>query len=110
MRAKNVKKSDDLFDIEEVSAYFGISETTVRRKVRKRRETGVGFPLPLLSAGSRLLWRKSDIENWKGEDEAETVMFMPSTPSIPPAVQQSHEQIQRELRKLGVKLPEKKNN
>ena len=63
--SKNVKKSDDLFDLPEVSAYFGISETTVRRKVRKRRETGVGFPLPLLSAGSRLLWRKEDILNFR---------------------------------------------
>ena len=110
IRSKTMQKSPDLWDIAEVAAYFGTSESTIRRKTKKRRETGYGFVPPLFSAGSRLLWRKADIEAWKGEDAAETVMFMPSTPSMPPVAQQSHEHVQRELRKLGVKLPEKKNN
>ena len=73
--SKNVKKSDDLFDLSEVAAYFGISESTVRRKVRRSRKNGCGFPIPLLSARSRLLWRKSDILDFKGED-AETIDFI----------------------------------
>jgi len=104
--SKNVKKSDDLFDLAEVSAYFGISESTVRRKVRKSRENGCGFPIPLLSARSRMLWRKSDIENWKGED-AETVIFdpsmvpaMPQVPTLP-----TSEQVRKGLERHGIKLP-----
>ena len=106
MKAKNVKKSDDLFDLSEVAAYFGISESTVRRKVRKSRENGVGFPIPLLSARSRLLWRKSDILDFKGED-AETIDFnpsmvpvMPQAPTLP-----SSEQVRRGLERHGIILP-----
>ena len=104
--SKNVKKSDDLFDLPEVAGYFGISETTVRRKVRKRRETGVGFPLPLLSSGSRLLWRKEDIVNFRGED-AETIDF---NPSMVPSMSQAppiptSEQVRKGLERHGIKLP-----
>ena len=104
--SKNIKKSDDLFDIEELSAYFGISESTIRRKVRKSRENGCGFPIPLLTAGSRLLWRKADILNFRGED-VETIVFdpsqipsMPQTPPIP-----SSAQVRAGLAKHGIILP-----
>ena len=102
-----MKKSSDLWDITEVAAYFGVSESTIRRKVRKSRENGIGFIIPLFSAGSRLLWRKSDVLAWQGEGAAEAVMFMPS---MPPVLQQSHEQIQNELRRLGVRLPKTDKN
>ena len=106
MRAKQIQKSDDLFDLEEVSAYFGISESTVRRKVRKSRENGCGFPIPLLSARSRLLWRKSDILNFRGED-AETIDFdpsqIPSMPQAPPIPTSA--QVRAGLEKHGIKLP-----
>ena len=104
--SKKIQKSDDLFDLEEVSAYFGISESTIRRKVKKSRENGVGFPIPLLSAGSRLLWRKSDILNFRGED-AETIDFnqlqIPSMTQAPPIP--NNAQVRRGLEKHGVKLP-----
>ena len=103
-------KSQDLWDINEVAAYFGTSESTIRRKVKKRRENGYGFVPPLFSAGSRLLWRRADIESWQGEGSEEVVMFMPSTPPMPPVSQQSHAQVQRELQKLGVRLPKTDNN
>jgi len=104
--SKNVKKSDDLFDLSEVAAYFGISESTVRRKVRKSRENGVGFPIPLLSARSRLLWRKEDILNFKGED-AETIDFNPSmVPSMPQAPPlPTSAQVRAGLARHGIILP-----
>jgi len=98
-------RSSDLWDVVQVANYYGVSTSTIRRKVKKSRERGYGFVAPLFSSGSRLLWRKSDILEFKGEDVAETVMFMPSTPSMPPVSQQSHEQVQRELQRLGVRLP-----
>jgi predicted DNA-binding transcriptional regulator AlpA len=101
-----MKKSADLLDLKEVAGYFGISESTVRRKVRKSRENGFGFVLPLFSAGSRLLWRRSDIESWKGEEPDEVIMYNPSVPSFPTAQMPSQAQVHQELRKLGVRLPE----
>ena len=103
--SKNIKKSDELFDLAEVAGYFGISESTVRRKVRKHRENGSGFILPLFSQG-RLLWRKSDIVNFRGED-AETIVFDPSmVPSMPqaPPIPTSAE-VRRGLARHGIKLP-----
>ena len=106
MSTKQIQKSDDLFDLSEVSAYFGISESTIRRKVRKSRENGGGFILPLFSQGSRLLWRKEDIVNFRGED-VETIDFDPSqVPSLsqaPPIP--SSAQVRRGLEKHGIKLP-----
>jgi len=106
-----MQKSPDLMDITELAAYYGVSESTIRRKVRKSRENGCGFITPIFSAGSRLLWRRVDVENFRSED-AETIHFHPSSvPSIPPAAQiKNHAQVQRELQKLGVKLPTADNN
>ena len=105
MKTKNVKKSDDLFDLPEVAAYFGVSECTIRRKVKMRRENGVGFVAPLFSQG-RLLWRKSDIENWRGED-AETINFdpsmVPSMPQAPPLPTSA--QVRAGLARHGIILP-----
>ena len=102
-------KSVDLLDINEVANYFGISESTVRRKVKKSRENGFGFILPLFSQGSKLLWRKEDVLSWTGEN-SETIVFNPSVPSIPATQMKSHVQAQRELRALGVKLPGDESN
>ena len=105
MKTKNVKMSDDLIDLEGVSNYFGLSKCTIRRKVRKHRENGCGFVLPLFSQG-RLLWRKSDIENFRGED-AETVDFNPSmVPSMsqaPPLPTSA--QVRAGLARHGIILP-----
>ena len=105
-----MQKSTDLWNIIEVANYFGVSAATIRRKVKKSRENGTGFILPLFSAGSRLLWRKSDIEAWQGEGAVETVMFSPSVPSTPQPQMQSQAQVQRELQRLGVRLSKTKNN
>jgi predicted DNA-binding transcriptional regulator AlpA len=100
-----MQKSQDLLDLKEVASYFGVSESTIRRKVKKRRENGCGFILPLFSQGSRLLWRKSDVLSWEGEGQEEVIMYTPSVPSLAPVQTKSHSQVQRELRALGVKLP-----
>ena len=100
-------KSLELWGIKEVAAYYGVSETTIRRKVRKRRENGFGFVIPIFSQGSKLLWRRVDVENFQCED-VEPIVFNSSP--VPSPQMKSHEQAQRELRALGVKLPNQSNN
>ena len=103
-------KSLDLWDITEVASYYGVSESTIRRKVKKRRENGFGFISPIFSQGSKLLWRRVDVENFRCED-ADTIVFNPSpVPAILATQTKSHAQAQRELRALGVKLPNQPNN
>ena len=98
--------STDLLSLDDICRYFGVSESTIRRKVRDRRDGNGTFPLPLFKRGCRLLWRKSEIEAWQGED-GETVMFTPS--QVPPnqrAIQiPSSAQVRRGLEAFGISLP-----
>ena len=97
-----MKKSDDLFDLNDMCNYFGLSESTIRRRVRNSRDGNGNFPLPLFASGSRVLWRKSEIESWRGED-AETITFT-ATPG-PPSVQTRHaNQVRKGLEELGIKF------
>ena len=101
-----MQPNPDLIDLAGVCAYFNLSESSIRRKVRDSRD-GIGnFPLPLFKSRCRVLWRKSDIEAWRGED-AETVSFTPSqVPLGHSAVQiPSSAQVRKGLEALGVRLP-----
>jgi len=106
-----MKTSEDLLSLVDLSNYFGVSESTIRRKVREHREGNGTFPLPLFKRGCRLLWKKSDITNWSGED-GETISFTPSP--IPPIPQgtsaKNSAQIRQGLLALGVKLPTPSGN
>lgn len=94
--------SNDLLSLEQVGEYFGLSESTIRRKVRASRKGLGNFPLPLFSANSRVLFRRSEIENWRGED-AEVTTFNPS--SIPQSLQpQNAAQVRRVIETLGTKI------
>ena len=71
-------KSENLFDLADICRYFGLSESSVRRRIRDSRESnGATFPLPLFERGQRLLWRRCDVEAWRGKD-AEAVALAPS--------------------------------
>ena len=99
---KKANKNPELFDMVEVCNYFGFSETTTRRRIRESREGRGNFPLPLFKSGSKVLWRKIDIESWAGE-EAGSTTFTPSmvtaTPSVPT---QTDAQVRKGLKALGV--------
>ena len=101
-----MKTSNDLLTLAEVCAYFGLSESTVRRKVRDSRDGNGNFPLPLFKSKCRVLWKKSDIENWNGVDGA-TIAFTPvlNLPPHLPAQVKTDAQIRRGLQALGVNLP-----
>ena len=103
-------KSQDLFDLREVCAYYGYSESTVRRRVRDAREGKGSFPLPLFPSRSRNLWKRSDIENWSGE-KGEVITFTPSLVSpMLPVRPQNLSQVHKGLQALGVKLPVQQGN
>jgi predicted DNA-binding transcriptional regulator AlpA len=103
----------ELLTLSEVAAYFMISESSVRRKVRLAREQQGLFPLPIFSKGSKLRWKRSDILEWDGENTEFT--FTPSLPLSSHQAVQTKDQAQthRELRrKHGIDLSQSsdKNN
>jgi len=102
-----MKTNDDLLNLAGVCAYFGLSESTIRRKVRNSRKCIGNFPLPLFSSGCRVLFRKSDIESWRGED-AEVITYTPplTLPTHQATPVKTNAQVLRELEALGVKLPD----
>jgi len=104
-----MKKNPNLYDLKDVCNYFGLSEASIRRKVRATRAGEGCFPLPLFGSGCRLIWRKVDIESWRGED-AEVITYTPAILSQSPnrVQSQSNAIANAKLEALGVKLP--KNN
>jgi predicted DNA-binding transcriptional regulator AlpA len=102
MKAKKI--SEDLIDLKGVCDYYGLSESTVRRKIRETREGRGNFVLPLFGTKCRIVFRRSDIENWRGED-AEVVTFTSSLPPQNPQVVQSDAQVRKGLEALGIKFP-----
>jgi len=96
----------DLLDINAVSKYFSLSESSIRRRVRATREGNGNFPLPLFGSGCRVLWRKSDIENWRGED-AEVITYTPSLvlPAQPVVPIKNKAQVRKGLEAHGITFP-----
>jgi predicted DNA-binding transcriptional regulator AlpA len=106
-KENNMKKNDDLFSMADVCEFFGLSESTIRRKIKNSRDGEGNFPLPLFGSKCRVLWKKEDILNWGGED-SETIHYTPSLPPPTHSVTQmkNNTQVRKELEKLGIKLPE----
>jgi predicted DNA-binding transcriptional regulator AlpA len=106
MGVKIMQKSNELFDIHEVGADFGLSESSVRRRVRDSREGRGNFPLPLFKSGCRVLWKKSDILAWSGED-SDILSITPSPiPSFPKAIPVFNAaQTRKALENFGINLP-----
>jgi predicted DNA-binding transcriptional regulator AlpA len=109
MKTKKMKLNDDLLDLKGVCNYFGLSETTIRRKIKDTREGRGNFILPLFGSICRILFRRADVENWKGED-AEVVSFTPSLPPPNPQVLPSDAEVRRGLEAMGIKYPCKPSN
>ena len=100
------KTSNDLFSIADVCSYYGLSEATIRRKVKESRDGKGNFPLPLFKSGCRVLWKRADILAWGGED-ADTIEF--NALSIPPTLQAaptiSDDRVRRGLQRYGIDPP-----
>jgi len=99
-------KNPELFTLEDVCAYFDLSASSIRRRVRDSRNNNGTFPIPLHKSHCRLVWRKSDIVNWAGED-ADTIEFnslsIPPTPQAAPTI--SDDRVRRGLKRYGIDLP-----
>ena len=59
-----MSKNAELFTIEEVCQYYGLSEQTIRRRIKDSKQ-GIGtFPRPIFGYGRKALWKRSEIESW----------------------------------------------
>jgi len=99
-----MKKNKDVYGITDICSYYGLSESTIRKKVRESRNGESNFPLPLFKRGCKALWRKSDIEAWSGE-EGEVINFAPALSSVAPVPTQSLNETRKRLEKFGISLP-----
>lgn len=99
-------KNPDLMDIRQVCEYFDLSETTIRRHIRERKDGTGTFPLPLFKSRCRVLWKRIDIEAWSG-DGTEIIMFTPSSVSAPSPAAHARQvaQVAKGLAAHKLKLP-----
>jgi hypothetical protein len=100
-----MKTNPELFDLADVCAYFNLSESSIRRRIRAAKNGTSNFPLPLFSSG-RVLFRRDLIVNWTGED-SETIEYNPLSPSTTPQVIQTKTdaQVRKGLARFGIDLP-----
>jgi len=105
-----MKTNPDLFDIGDVCQFFNLSESTVRRHIRERKEGTGTFPLPLFKSKCRNLWRRADITAWRGEADVEVVTLTGSLTSPTPPVQPLAETRKRLASEFGIQLDGESNN
>lgn len=91
-------KSNAFMDIKQVAEYFGVSVSTIRRRIKERKECEGSFPLPVFGFGNIARWRRSDIESWN-EVEPEVI-----TVETPAQRNQKLEATHKDLAELGVKV------
>lgn len=60
-----MSKNTDLLSIQEICQYYGLSEQTIRRRIKEAKAGRSSFPRPIFGYGKKALWHKGDIENWK---------------------------------------------
>jgi predicted DNA-binding transcriptional regulator AlpA len=100
-----MNSNNDLLDLAEVSKYFGLSQSTIRRMIRQSREGLNSFPLPLLKRGSKIIFRRTDIENWEGDNVEYSLTPSLSLSSHQAVQTKDQAQTHRELRrKHGIDL------
>jgi len=88
--------NQELMNIKQVAEYYSISESTVRRRLRERKNGDGTFPIPIFGFGRIARWRKSDIESWS-EIEPEIV-----TVETPTQRNRKVELAQQGLASLGI--------
>ena len=67
-----MQKSIEFVNIQEVCEYYGLSEQTIRRRIKEAKKGRSSFPKPIFGYGRKALWRRSEIENWTETEPGET--------------------------------------
>jgi len=88
--------------VKEVAEYFCVSESTIRRRIRDRKN-GIGtFLVPAFGFGKIARFRRTDVENWSEE--------VPEIITVETPAQQNRkvELAQKGLADFGIKVSKKK--
>ena len=59
-----MKKNSNLFKIQEVAQYFGLSVQSIRRRIKEAKQNKSSFPRPVFGYNRKALWRRPEIESW----------------------------------------------
>jgi len=68
-----MEQDKGLFTIQDLCRYFGLSEQTIRRRIKEAKEGMGTFPKPIFGYGRKGLWRIEDIMNWTETKEREAL-------------------------------------
>ena len=73
----------ELLDVKEVAALLRLSKPSIYLKIQQRRRGCGDFPLPIGDHKQRLLWLKSDIDQWILQRAARNNPPAPQDASVP---------------------------
>jgi predicted DNA-binding transcriptional regulator AlpA len=90
----------------EVSRHFRISLSTLKRWVFLSRRGGLDFPMPIGAKGSRLRWRREDVEAWNSRIGNGTPP-QEQLPETPAEQRRQADKVSRGLQKIGVNINKK---
>ena len=67
-----MKKTSTLLNIQEVCKFYGLSEPTIRRRIREAKQGTGSFPAPIFGYGKKALWHRKDLENFREIEPQQT--------------------------------------
>ena len=91
--------TSELMNVKQVAEHFGVSESTIRRRIKERKDGEGSFPIPVFGFNRVARWRRFDIENW---NEIEPEIITVETPS---QTKSRVKAAQTGLAALGIKTP-----
>jgi len=90
----------------EVTEYYRISLSTLKRWIMLSRRGFLDFPPPIGAKGSKLRWRREDIERWNS-----AIGNVPTQPAAeietPSGRKRQNEKVAKGLEKLGITIYKK---
>jgi hypothetical protein len=66
-----VSPNPEIFSVEQLAGFLGVPVHTIHGLTRKRARTRHANPLPYLTIGKRLYFRRATVENWLLARESE---------------------------------------
>ena len=90
----------------EVSRHFRISLSTLKRWTMLSRRGSLDFPMPVGAKGSKLRWRREEVEAWNSRIGNE-VPLQEQPAETPAERRRQNEAVAKRLEKLGVTIKQK---